>query len=232
MKETLNSTKLHIATVIGFSLIAVVGIAVFVLCFAIVPLVVGIAAAAVAIAELVTKRFPLYAGIAVMAVLVFSLQIAGPIIPRGKESYVQQHTYLSALLRESVAHFPDSLPDSVEDYSLSYSSLFEANIANYTLQFRTDVDSAAQLSNIAEQTALTTINLTDFIEETDQYLRKLELIMGDNGSTLPLEIPDSITDPEGWRIHVQYSSFKDLYPRTGAVLVNVASGEVCYIRQG
>lgn len=232
MNERLNSTRLHAATVIGFSLVAVLGAAVFVLTFAVVPLIVGITAAAVTVGELVTKRFPLYAGIAVMAVLLFALQIAGPVIPRGEEHYAAQHTYISFLLRENVRFFPRSLPDNAEDYSMTYVSMFEGDCADYAVKFKTDSDTAALLASEAEESSITVINLTDFAEETDQYRRKLELLTGQRGITLPLEIPDYITSPEGWKIYVQYSSFQELYPRTGAVLINVDSGEACYIKHG
>ncbi len=232
MKE--NTSNQHCSTVIGFSLFAVLNIAAFVMTFAVMPLIVSVLSVAVVITELCTKRFPLYAGIAVLAVSVFLLNIPADVFQGDIWRYPFQRTYLQFVCRDNMEYFPSDIPDNVEDYSFYYSSMFSADVPVCMLRYTSDSDEAARIAEIAKENEILTTTLRDHISESDNYMRKIELLTGFDGHVLPIEIPEDIIqqDTDKWMLYVQYSTFDDFNPRTGAVLVNVESGEVCCIKQG
>ncbi len=227
-----NASGTHLFIVAGFAVAAVVHFLAAYSTFALVPLIGGVLAAVIAIIELFTKRMPWFAAVAVLTLLVFMSQIAGPMLPKGQEGYAQQHAYQSFLLRDVVAHFPDELPDNAQDYSMTYCSMFEDELPLYAVQFRTDTDTAAMLAHRAEANALTVFNYSDYLGQTDVYLRKMELMSGSKDFTLVMYAPMEIKDPEGWKVYIQYTSLLQSYPKTGAVMVNVDSGEVCCFKYG
>ncbi len=139
----------------------------------------------------------------------------------------------------STTFFPQSLPENATDFTTEFSPSLLGGSGHYSVAFCTDETTVSQYRNYAEQNAVFTCTLEEYLGSEngkymsrEQYDKLLEL-SGSSSASLSIWADDiAKSDSEKVDVYVLSSNFDWNSPQTSAILINENSGRVEFSRLG